>query len=106
MGDVGDVVLRDRRHLSSDGVVFVLLVVDHTTGEIISGPEVVSRGFVFEEEQGGLLEEAKELVSQVMDELKEPDWAEAQNLIRRALRRHFNRALERRPMVLPMILPM
>ncbi len=106
VGDVGDVVLRDRRHLSSDGVVFVLLVVDHTSGEIISGPEVVSRGFVFEEEQGGLLEEAKELVSQVMDELKEPDWAEAQNLIRRALRRHFNRALERRPMVLPMILPM
>ena len=106
VGDVGEVVLRDRRHLSSDGVVFVLLVVDHTTGEVISGPEVVSRGFVFEEEQGGLLEEAKELVSQVMSELEEPDWAEAQDLIRRALRKHFNKTLERRPMVLPMILPM
>ena len=106
VGDVGDLVLRDRRHLSSDGVVFVLLVVDHSSGEVISGPEVVTRGFVFEEEQAGLLEEAKELVAQVVAEMKEPDWSEAQDLIRRSLKRHFNRVLERRPMVLPMILPM
>jgi len=106
VGDVGEVVLRDRRHLSADGVVFVLLVVDHRSGEILSGPEVVSRGFVFEEEQGDILEAAKELVIKVVEELAEPDLTVVQDEIRRALRRHFTKLLDRRPVVLPLVMAM
>ncbi|MBW1712296.1 MAG: ribonuclease J [Deltaproteobacteria bacterium] len=106
VGDVGEVVLRDRRYLSAEGVVFVLVVVDHRSGEVISGPEVVSRGFVFEEEQLDLLEEAKDMVAQVIEDMPEPDWGLAQDEMRRTLRRFFNKTLDRRPMILPMVLPM
>lgn len=106
VGDVGEVVIRDRRHLSSEGVVIVLIVADNQTGEIISGPELLSRGFVFEDEREDLLAEAKELVVQALAELEEPDWTEAQERIRRTLRRHFRRSLDRYPMIMSMILPM
>ena len=106
VGDVGEVVIRDRRQLSADGVVLVFLVVDRRTGKIISGPEVVSRGFVFEEENGDLLSQAKEAIEEVMEEHPGPDWDLAQEEIRRALKRMFNRRLDRRPVILPMITPM
>lgn len=106
IGDVGEVVLRDRRHLSEDGVVFVMVVVDSLDGQILFGPEVVSRGFVFEEENVELLGQAKEMVAQIVQDLAEPDWAVAQDEIRRALKRYFNKILQRRPVILPMVLPM
>ncbi len=106
MGDTADVVLRDRRHLSAEGVVFVLLVVDSRTGEILSGPEVVSRGFVFADEQPDIMATAKDLVSQVVGRQAEPDWTVAQDEIRRVLRRYFSRTLDRQPVILPMIMPM
>jgi ribonuclease J len=106
VGDVGEVVIRDRRHMSSEGVVIVLIVADNQTGEIISGPELLSRGFVFEDEREDLLAEAKELVVQALAELEEPDWTEAQERIRRTLRRFFRRSLDRYPMIMSMILPM
>lgn len=106
VGDVGEVVLRDRRRLSNDGVVVVLLVLDRQTGEVISGPEVVSRGFVFEDEQADLLAEAKETVLDIVEGMDEPDWEWARLEIRRGLRRLFNKGLDRRPMILTTILPM
>ncbi len=106
VGDVGEVVLRDRRHLAEDGVVFVMVVVDSLDGRILFGPEVVSRGFVFEEEFEALLNQAKDMVTQIIEDLAEPDWTVAQDDIRRALRRYFSKVLDRRPVILPMVLPM
>jgi ribonuclease J len=108
VGDVGDLVLRDRRRLSGDGVVIVLLAVDEQTGQIIYGPDIVSRGFVFEDQGGFVLEEAKCVVLEIFDEIQNPahiDWAEIGLEIKRNLKRFFNSLLERRPLILPIIIP-
>ncbi|MFH1124698.1 MAG: ribonuclease J, partial [Pseudomonadota bacterium] len=101
VGDVGDLVLRDRRRLSEDGVVVVLLAVDDQTGEIVYGPDIVSRGFVFEDTGGYLLEEAKCIILEVMDELESPchmDLTEVGQDIKRRLKRFFYDIIERRPL--------
>ncbi|NTV33679.1 MAG: ribonuclease J [Deltaproteobacteria bacterium] len=108
VGDIGDVVLRDRRRLSGDGVVVVLLGVDEQTGDIIYGPEIVSRGFVFEDHSGFMLEEAKSLVLQVVNEIENRshiDWAEVAPDIKKSLKRYFFNTIERRPLILPIIMP-
>ncbi|MCJ7595486.1 MAG: ribonuclease J [Desulfobacterales bacterium] len=108
VGDVGDLVLRDRRRLSEDGVVVVLLAVDDQTGEIVYGPDIVSRGFVFEDTGGYLLEEAKCIILEVMDELESPchmDLTEVGQDIKRRLKRFFYDIIERRPLILPIIIP-
>lgn len=108
VGDVGDLVLRDRRRLSGDGVAIVLLVVDEKIGEILYGPEIISRGFVFEDQSGVILEDAKALVLEVMEELKGPgpmDWTEAGSGIKKRLKRFFYKIIERRPLILPIIIP-
>jgi ribonuclease J len=107
VGDIGDVVLRDRRRLSGDGVVVVLLGVDEQTGDIIYGPEIVSRGFVFEDHSGFILEEAKCLVLEVVDEIENRshlDWTEVAPHIKRSLKRYFFNTIERRPLILPIIM--
>ncbi|MBW2619243.1 MAG: hypothetical protein JRC92_10245 [Deltaproteobacteria bacterium] len=81
-------------------------MVDHRSGEVISGPEIISRGFVFEEEQGEILEAARQIVLEVLEKLAEPNWGVAQEEIRRALRRYFNKELDRRPVILPLVRPM
>ena len=108
VGDVGDLVLRDRRRLAGDGVVIVLLAVDEQTGDIIYGPDIVSRGFVFEDQGGFVLEEAKCVVLEIFDAIQKPahmDWAEVGTEIKRNLKRFFNQLLERRPLILPIIIP-
>ena len=67
VGDVGNVVLRDRRHLSQDGLVIIVATVDSRTGEILAGPDIVSRGFVYVREAEKLIDDAKEQVQQVLD---------------------------------------
>ena len=107
VGDIGDVVLRDRRRLSGDGVVVVLLGVDEQTGDIIYGPEIVSRGFVFEDHSGFILEEAKGLVLQVVNEIENRshiDWVEVAPDIKKSLKRYFFNTIERRPLILPIIM--
>ncbi|MBW1920548.1 MAG: ribonuclease J [Deltaproteobacteria bacterium] len=109
VGDVGDLVLRDRRRLSGDGVVIVLLAVSEQTGEIIYGPEILSRGFVFEDQGGFILEEAKCIVLEIFDEIKNPshlDWTELGPEIKRNLKRFFYDIIERRPLILPVIIPL
>ncbi len=108
VGDIGDVVLRDRRRLSGDGVVVVLLGVDEQTGDIIYGPEIVSRGFVFEDHSAFILDEAKSLVLQVVNEIENRshiDWAEVAPEIKKNLKRYFFNTIERRPLILPIIMP-
>jgi ribonuclease J len=109
VGDVGNVVLKDRKHLSQDGMVVVIIAIDQATGELIYGPDIVSRGFVFEDESQQYLEEAKKVVLDTLA-LKNADvladWGEVKLEVRRVLRRFFNKTIERRPVILPLILEM
>lgn len=109
VGDVGNVVLKDRKHLSEDGMVVVIIGINQTTGEIIYGPDIVSRGFVFEDDSQEYLEEAKKVVLDTLA-LVTPevmtDWNEVKLEVRRVLRRLFNKTLERRPVILPLVLEM
>ena len=109
VGDVGNVVLKDRKHLSQDGMVVVIIAIDQISGEIIYGPDIVSRGFVFEDESRPYLDEAKKVVMDTLA-LKNAevlaDWNEVKLEVRRVLRRFFNKTIERRPVILPLILEM
>ena len=108
VGDVGELVLRDRRRLSGDGMVIVLLAVDEQKGEIIYGPDIISRGFVFEDQSGSILEEAKDLVLEIIGEIEVPahiDWTEIGPDIKRRLKRFFFKVIERSPLILPIIIP-
>ncbi|TWJ19472.1 ribonuclease J [Geobacter argillaceus] len=109
VGDVGDVVLKDRQHLSQDGMVVVIIGINQTAGEIIYGPDIVSRGFVFEDESQEYLDEAKKIVLDTLA-LNSPeflgDWNEVKQEVRTVLRRFFKKTIERRPVILPVILEM
>ncbi len=107
VGDVGKIVLRDRQHLAADGLVIAVVAVDATARRIVSGPDLISKGFTFEEEQAPLLEAAREIIKEIINRaLSEPtqDWLEIQIQIGKALRKYFFKSLERRPMLLPLIL--
>jgi ribonuclease J len=109
IGDVGDVVLKDRKHLSEDGMVVVIIAINQATGEIIYGPDIVSRGFVFEDESQEYLDEAKKVVLDTLANVSievRGDWGEVKQEVRRILRRFFNKTIERRPVILPLILEM
>ncbi|MBI5875290.1 MAG: ribonuclease J [Deltaproteobacteria bacterium] len=106
VGDVGDMVLKDRKHLSQDGLVIAIVALNEKTGEIIYGPDIITRGLIFEQESAGLLEGAKNVVLVALDNINieaKADWLEVKEEIRKALRRFFNKALERKPVILPLI---
>jgi ribonuclease J len=109
IGDVGEVVLKDRKHLSEDGMVVVIIGINQGSGEIIYGPDIVSRGFVFEDESQEFLDETKKIVLDTLAAVNTEvlaDWNEVKQEVRRILRRFFNKTLERRPVILPLILEM
>jgi len=109
VGDVGNVVLKDRKHLSEDGMVVVIIGINQVTGAIIYGPDIVSRGFVFEDESQQYLDEAKKVVLDTLALVNTEvlaDWNEVKLEVRRVLRRFFNKTIERRPVILPLILEM
>jgi len=106
VGDVGEVVLRDRRKLSADGVVVVVVAIDAHHGELVAGPDIVNRGFVFDGTSGDILEAARE---RVMLSLQESASAEVvdrgvlEQNIRRTLNRYFYDVTQRKPVILPVI---
>lgn len=107
VGDVGNMVLKDRLHLSQDGIVIAVVALNQTTGGIIYGPDVITRGLIFEEEGTSLLEEAKKVLSDTLASVNRDaltDWAEVKEEVRKALRRYFNKRLERRPIIMPLII--
>ena len=109
IGDVGTIVLKDRKHLSEDGMVVVIIAIDQGTGEIIYGPDIVTRGFVFEDESQEYLDETKKIVLDTLAGVNLEvmgDWNEVKMEVRRVLRRFFNKTIERRPVILPVILEM
>jgi mRNA degradation ribonuclease J1/J2 len=107
IGDVGGEVLRDRRKLSADGVVVVVIIVDSQTGELVGGPDVVNRGFVHEETSAYILDEGRERVIQAVKEsagAHVTDPSALQQNVRRALARYFNEVTQRKPVILPVIM--
>ena len=107
VGDVGRSVLKERRNLSEDGLVVVNMAFDEETGIVVYGPEIVSRGFVFETETGHLLEDAKCVVLEIVEEIG-ADVPDRVNEIRlrmqRDLRKYFSFTIRRRPVILPFLL--
>ncbi len=108
VGDVGTHVLRDRRHLSKDGLVVAVVAVDKFSGHIITGPHMASRGFIFEETKTHILDDAKDIFRQAIGNAAlgaDPvDWDQLKNEVQRQLKRFFNQVLERRPIILPIII--
>ena len=108
VGDVGEVVLRDRQRLSGDGMVLAILAVDEQTGDVVYGPDIISRGFIFEDQQGTILEDAKCIVLEILDEMDRPakmDWTEVAPDIKKGLKRFFYGILGRSPLILTIIIP-
>ncbi|OSM02414.1 ribonuclease J [Magnetofaba australis] len=112
VGDVGDIVLRDRRHLSEYGLVTVILVVEKDSGKLLDRPELLTRGVVHEDESQELLEDARIAVEQALElgprgmDFSDDEQATANDLAVRALRRFFKKRLGRRPVVLPLVMEM
>ena len=107
IGDVGDVVLRDRRKLSSDGVVVVVIAVDAHHGQLVAGPDIVNRGFVFDPASGDILEAARERVMLSLQESAEAEVVDRSVLeqnVRRTLGKYFYEVTQRKPVILPVIL--
>ena len=107
VGDVGNIVLRDRKLLSQDGILVVVVTLSKQEGKIISGPDIISRGFVYVRESEGLLEEANKIVSNTLARLMGEnvnEWASLKTQVRDALGRFLYEQTRRRPMILPIIM--
>ncbi len=107
VGDVSRIVLRDRHHLATNGLVIALAAVDPLARQIVTEPDLITRGFVLEEEHTSLLADARKIFGEILRRgLSDPnqDWLEIQTQVSKALRKLFFQRLERRPMILPLIL--
>ena len=107
VGDVGNIVLRDRQHLAEDGIMIVVLALDQASGYLVSGPDIVSRGFVYVKESDELMDEARELMRGVIENCLDrgiTDWGKIKNSIKDALGDYVWKKTKRRPMILPIIL--
>jgi ribonuclease J len=107
IGDVGNIVLRDRKHLSQDGLMVVVITMARDNYSIIAGPDIISRGFVYVRESEGLMDDAKEVVKRVLEECEEKsitDWSNIKFNIRDALRDFLYERTKRKPMILPVIM--
>jgi ribonuclease J len=107
LDEVGDMILKERRHISEDGIVIPILAINEHTGQLETEPEIVSRGFVPLDEAQDLLASAREVILKTIEKsnLEEVgDWGVIKEKIRTALRRHFDQETGKRPMVLPVIL--
>jgi len=103
VGDVGQSVLKERQLLSGEGMVIVLLVIDEATGEITVGPDVMSKGFVFEQQYRHLLDDAQCIVLDVYENIAPGETDKLKERIRSALRRFFRKVLGRDPVVVPLV---
>ena len=106
VGDVGNIVLRDRQHLSQDGLIIIVLTMD-STGEVIAGPDVISRGFVYVRESENLMDDVKKVVRDEIRKCGEKhikDWATIKSALKDTLRDYVFQKTKRNPMILPIIM--
>ncbi len=107
VGDVGNVVLRDRQHLAEDGILIVVMSLDKYTGLLAAGPDIVSRGFVYVRESDALMEEARQVVDSAVTGLLDrgiSDWGKIKAVTKDALSEYVWKKTKRRPMILPIIM--
>ena len=107
VGDVGNIVLRDRKLLSQDGILVVVVTLSKEDGTILSGPDIISRGFVYVRESEGLLDEANRIVTSTLNKLmsdKVNEWASLKTNVKDSLSRYLYEQTRRRPMILPIIM--
>ena len=107
VGDVGNIVLRDRQHLSQDGLIVIVMAMDSATGEIVSGPDVVSRGFVYVRESENLMEDLKRFIREEVKKCEENrirDWSTIKSTLKDSLRDYIFQKTKRNPMILPIIM--
>lgn len=107
VGDVGNIVLRDRRQLSQDGILIVVVTMNKQTNRVVAGPDIVSRGFVYVRESEALMDEAKARVQQALDRCEDEkvkEWVAIKANVRDALGRYLFEKTRRRPMILPIIM--
>lgn len=107
VGDVGSVVLRDRQHLSQDGLIVIVMSMDGQTGEIVSGPDVISRGFVYVRESENLMDDVKSFIKEEIDNMVEKhirDWSTIKSTLKDDVRDFIFNMTKRNPMILPIIM--
>ena len=108
VGDVGNIVLNDRRHLSQDGIIVVVASIDRVSGMLMSGPEIVSRGFVYVREAEELMDEAREVAAEsicrYLDRARRLDRIELKNHLKDDLTKYLYSKTKRKPMIMPIIM--
>ena len=107
VGDIGNIVMRDRRQLSQDGILIAVIAMDKENGCVVSGPEIVSRGFVYVRESEQLMEEARNKIQEALDRCEASgsnDWGTIKNSVRDILGKFLYEKTRRRPMIMPIIL--
>ncbi|MCR5652087.1 MAG: ribonuclease J [Lachnospiraceae bacterium] len=107
VGDVGNIVLRDRQRLADDGIVVIALTLEKGTGQVLAGPDIVSRGFVYVRDSDELMDDAYDVLQETMDELFDrgiTDWSRMKNALRDNVGDYFWKKTRRRPMILPIIM--
>ena len=107
VGDVGNIVLRDRQHLSQDGLIIIVLTMDSTTGEVIAGPDVISRGFVYVRESENLMDDVKSVVRHEIKKCEEKgitDWSTIKGTVKENLKDYIFAKTKRNPMIIPIIM--
>ena len=106
VGDVGSVVLRDRRLLAEDGMLIVVMGVDHELGEVVTGPDIISRGFIYMRDSDDLVEGARQAARKAIDEygqINSSDWSHIKSDVRDSVQKYIYDRLKRKPMILPII---
>jgi ribonuclease J len=107
VGDVGSIVLRDRKHLAEDGIIIVVASIDKISGQLVSGPDVVSRGFVYVRESEELLDQARDVARRVLEDCCDRhtlDWNTMKTRVRDELSHMIFHKTKRSPMILPIIM--
>ncbi len=107
IGDVGNIVLRDRMRLGSDGIIIVFIGIEKTTGKVVTGPDIITRGFVLEEESQVLIDEMKKVVSDLLGQLEQElmaDWVLVKTKVRNTLKKLLIKKMDRKPMIIPIII--
>ncbi len=109
VGDVGDLIMRDRQHLGTGGIIIVIIGIEKLTGTVVSGPDIVSRGFIFENEAKDIYNEMRYVISEMLGELEQElksEWVVVKSKVQSRLRRYLIKKMERRPMIIPIIIEM
>ena len=107
VGDVGNIVLRDRQHLAEDGILIVVLTLEKYSNQLLAGPDIVSRGFVYVRESEILMEEARRVVEESLDHCSDKnitDWGKIKSSIKDSLSDYLWKKTKRNPMILPIIM--